>query len=89
VTPSAVPEVAVEALPADGWLVGGAVRDSILGRPVTDIDLVVPGDPEAAARTFADTVGKVAVFGLNDEFGAWRVVHHNDRWQVDFNPLNG
>ena len=61
---SSVPADAVKALPANGWLVGGAVRDSILGRPVTDIDLVAPGDPEAAARAFADTVGKVAVLAL-------------------------
>jgi tRNA nucleotidyltransferase/poly(A) polymerase len=84
-----VPQDAVKALPPDGWIVGGAVRDSILGRPVTDIDLVVPGDPEVAARAFAESVRKVAVFGLNDDFGAWRVIHHDDRWQVDFNPLNG
>lgn len=34
----------------DLWLVGGAVRDALLGRPVqTDFDLVTLGDPEALA----------------------------------------
>ena len=31
------------------WLVGGTVRDTLLGRPVTDVDLAVDGDPEATA----------------------------------------
>ena len=84
-----VPQEARAFLPEAGWIVGGAVRDEILGRPVTDLDLVVQGDPEDAAKTFAAQLGKCAAFALNDEFGAWRVVHHNDRWQVDFNPLNG
>ena len=34
------------AVPVDGaWLVGGSVRDLLLGRPVTDVDLVVRGRP--------------------------------------------
>ena len=41
------------------------------------------------ARRFAEAVGGCAVFGLNDDFGAWRVVHHRDRWQADFSPLAG
>ncbi len=86
---TAVPEGAVRLLPDGAWIVGGAVRDEILGRPVTDLDVVVNGNPETAARAFADAFGTCGVFGLNDEFGAWRVVHHDDRWQVDFNPLNG
>ena len=32
------------------WIVGGALRDELLGREVTDIDIAVEGDPEAAAR---------------------------------------
>ena len=84
-----VPKAAEELLPDGSWVVGGAVRDRILGRPITDLDVVVTGGVEAAARGFASSYGKCAVFGLNDEFGAWRVVHHDDRWQIDFNPLNG
>ena len=32
------------------WIVGGALRDELLGREVTDIDIAVEGDPETAAR---------------------------------------
>ena len=30
----------------DAWLVGGAVRDRLLGRDTDDVDLAVPGDPK-------------------------------------------
>ena len=33
----------VESLGLDAWMVGGAVRDQLLGRPVHDADFVVPG----------------------------------------------
>lgn len=88
-TGGVIPAAVLELLPAEAWIVGGAVRDEILGRPVLDVDLVVKSDPEIAARAFASAAGKAAVFGLNDEFGAWRVVHHLDRWQVDFSPMDG
>ena len=39
------------------WLVGGAVRDLLLGREVVDLDVVVEGDGIAAARTAAATLG--------------------------------
>ena len=32
------------------WLVGGAVRDRLLGRPTDDVDVALEGDPGAAAR---------------------------------------
>ncbi len=35
------------------YLVGGAVRDSLLGRPILDIDLAVEGDATALAREAA------------------------------------
>jgi tRNA nucleotidyltransferase (CCA-adding enzyme) len=39
------------------WVVGGAVRDTLLGREPRDLDLVVEGDAAAAARRLgADTV---------------------------------
>jgi len=34
---------------ADGWLVGGGVRDALLGDPVRDLDVIVAGDPTAIA----------------------------------------
>ena len=70
------------------WVVGGAVRDGLLGRPTADVDLVVAGDARAAARTLARDAGGPA-FELSGEFGAWRVIGPGRRWQVDVTPLQG
>ena len=39
------------------YLVGGPVRDLLLGRPVDDLDLVLEGDAVAVAERFAQTIG--------------------------------
>ena len=70
----------------DAWLVGGAVRDRLLGRVTTDFDVALPGDPRAAARRLARATG-AASFSLSDAFGAWRVVAPGGAWQVDLVPL--
>ncbi len=70
----------------DAWLVGGSVRDLLLGRPVTDVDLVVPGDPAAAARRLAKEGGG-SPFPLSERHGAWRVVR--DGWTVDVAACRG
>jgi len=36
-----------------GYLVGGAVRDALLGRPLVDLDFAFAGDPTPLARDFA------------------------------------
>ncbi len=71
------------------WLVGGAVRDRVLGRPLTDLDLVVDGDPEQAARAIARAAGRAACFALSEDFGAWRVVARDKAWQADLEGLRG
>ncbi len=70
------------------WTVGGALRDELLGREVTDIDIAVEGDPEAAARVFAAEV-RGPVFRLSEAFGAWRVVDRRGGRVYDFAPLQG
>jgi tRNA nucleotidyltransferase/poly(A) polymerase len=73
---------------AEGWLVGGAVRDRLLGRPTIDYDVAVPGDPRRLARA----LGRAAdahVFKLSEGFGAWRVVARDHTWQVDLLPVAG
>lgn len=69
------------------WVVGGAVRDTVLGRPVTDVDLVVGGEPEAAARAVAAAAGG-PVFPLSEEFGAWRAIAPAG-FVCDVSPLQG
>jgi hypothetical protein len=80
-------EALIGALEGDeGWLVGGAVRDELLGRPVLDVD-VACRDPARTARRFARGHGG-APFPLSERHGAWRVVLEDDR-TVDFTPLPG
>jgi poly(A) polymerase len=71
------------------WLVGGAVRDRLLGRQTVDVDVVVDGDPAQAARAIARAAPRAARFALSDEFGSWRVVARERAWQVDVEPLRG
>ena len=72
----------------EGWIVGGTVRDALLGRPVRDVDLAVAGDPEAAARAVADAV-RGPVFSLSDEFSAWRAIARREGFVCDVSPLQG
>lgn len=55
-------------------VVGGAVRDCLLGRPHHDLDLLVDGDGERIARELADRLrGRLVDLG-GDAFGSWRIV---------------
>jgi poly(A) polymerase len=72
----------------DSWIVGGALRDEMLGRPVRDIDIAVAGDPGPVARAVADSVGG-PVFRLSEAFGAWRVIDRERDQVWDFSPLQG
>jgi poly(A) polymerase len=68
------------------WLVGGAVRDRLLGRPVDDVDIALDGNPRAAARRIARATGG-ASFQLSGAFGTWRVVGPDHTWHVDLVTL--
>jgi poly(A) polymerase len=72
----------------DGWLVGGTVRDRVLGRETADFDVATAGSAADVARGLGKAAGGVA-FELSETFGAWRVVAHERTWQVDVLPLNG
>jgi poly(A) polymerase len=74
---------------SDGvWLVGGALRDRLLGRQTADYDLAVAGDPATVARALGRDAGGHA-FELSGAFAAWRVVAHDRTWQVDVLPVTG
>ena len=70
----------------EAWVVGGAVRDHLLGRETADLDLAVPEDPKGAARAVAERTGGAA-FRLSGAFGAWRVVGPDGAWHVDLVTL--
>ena len=69
----------------EAWIVGGAIRDELLGRPVLDLD-VACRDPRDAAHRYARRVGGAA-FPLSERHGAWRVVVDGTERTVDFTPL--
>ena len=70
------------------WLVGGAVRDRLLGREVDDLDLAVDGDVRAAAKRLAKAA-RGPSFELSGDFGAWRVIAGDRSWQADLSALRG
>jgi tRNA nucleotidyltransferase (CCA-adding enzyme) len=59
-----------------GWVVGGTVRDLILGSQIADVDVVVAGDPVQVARRLPG----VAV--VHERFGT--VTVRGDGFEVDF-----
>jgi poly(A) polymerase len=76
-------EAAREVLAGErAWLVGGAVRDRLLGRETDDVDLTLAGDPARHARRLGRATGGAA-FQLSGAFGAWRVVGPEHAWHVD------
>jgi tRNA nucleotidyltransferase/poly(A) polymerase len=68
----------------EAWVVGGAVRDELLGRAILDLD-VACREPERAARAYARRSGG-APFALSERWGAWRVALAGGL-TVDFTPL--
>jgi putative nucleotidyltransferase with HDIG domain len=76
------------ATPESAWLVGGAVRDRLLGRPTDDYDIAVAGDARRVARALARALD-AHTFGLSEAFGVWRVVARDHSWQVDVLPVVG
>ncbi len=74
--------------PEGAWLVGGAVRDRLLGRETTDFDVAVREQPRRVARGLARATDG-HVFSLSEGFGGWRVIARDRSWQVDVLPLAG
>lgn len=62
------------------WVVGGYVRDRLLGRPSHDLDLIVPEGGTRLARAVAKTFGG-AWFVLDDERDVGRAILHDEAGQ--------
>lgn len=80
-------------LPSDqpAFLVGGAVRDALLQRPVRDMDFAVPRDGLKLARKVADALGG-AYYPLDEARGTGRVVFirpDESRLVIDFAEFQG
>ena len=73
------------------YLVGGAIRDLLLGRPLgKDFDFVVQGEVKGLAKAVAEETGGHA-FPLDESFGTWRVILKKGkrRTELDFSLLQG
>jgi poly(A) polymerase len=70
------------------WIVGGALRDALLGRAIVDVDLAVDGSAEQAAKALARATGGHA-FALSNEFGTWRATAGEGGWTIDVAALRG
>jgi tRNA nucleotidyltransferase/poly(A) polymerase len=73
------------------YLVGGAVRDAMLGRLSFDLDFAVPADGIRLARRVADALG-ADVFPLDDERDTGRVIltlADGFREKIDFATYRG
>lgn len=77
----------IDALRSDGltaWLVGGCIRDVLLGREYTDIDVVSTTDPSAWARSWAK--GKGHWFWLDEQRRHSRILL-TQQISFDLSPL--
>lgn len=63
------------------YVIGGYVRDHLLGRPCKDIDIVVEGRGIDLARAFAEDIGSDG-FSFFENFGTAMVMHED--FQVEF-----
>ncbi|MEO5356444.1 MAG: hypothetical protein H7844_03995 [Nitrospirae bacterium YQR-1] len=71
----------------DVYVVGGTVRDILIGRELRDIDIALPGEnPYKEAKGFADKISGSFV-KLNDKFKTARVV--KGRYYFDFTSFRG
>jgi len=83
----AAARTALEERSSPVWVVGGAIRDALLGRRVADADLAVErGGEEQVARAIAKVAGGTA-FGLSEEFATWRAIAPSNDWHVDVSGL--
>jgi poly(A) polymerase len=86
-----------------GYIVGGFIRDWLLGRKTNDIDIAVSGDAITIARKVAEEIGGKFVL-LDDVNNIARVVViedkqpgktsqnqelHGAEWHFDFSPFTG
>jgi poly(A) polymerase len=78
--------LATKHIPA--FIVGGFIRDTLLGRDTADIDIAVAADALDIAAEAADALdGKFVP--LDDVNLVGRVIMPGGKWQIDFTTFNG
>ncbi len=69
-------------------LIGGAVRDALLGKALHDLDFAVQGNPVSLARAVADALGG-AFYIMDAERGTSRVILDAPTFELDFAVCRG
>ncbi len=83
---SRIPEINLPKL-TGAYIVGGSIRDLLLGHPPADYDLAVLGRPEAFAAEIASVIsGRIVTLGSPGET-LYRIV--SPRMMVDISQANG
>jgi poly(A) polymerase len=72
----------------DAYVVGGFLRDALLGRPARDVDVSIAGDPLALGGELAGILGG-HYFSLSEEQHAARVLLADRGLHIDLLPLRG
>jgi poly(A) polymerase len=87
---SAPLRAAREALAGErAWIVGGAIRDALLGREFRDLDLSFEaGREREVARSLAGAAGGHA-FVFSKEWRTWRAAWPDGAVHVDVTPIHG
>lgn len=62
----------------EAWIVGGAIRDSLLGRPVHDVDITTDARPEQIEEAFHD----VRTIDVGKAFGTIRVLWKDSIFEI-------
>jgi poly(A) polymerase len=70
------------------YIVGGFIRDTLLGCPTADIDIAIDGDALEIAADIANALN-AKFFSLDDINLIGRVILPDGKWQVDFSTFNG
>jgi putative nucleotidyltransferase with HDIG domain len=80
----------IAARNARAYLVGGAVRDRLLGQATHDLDIAVAGSAAGLGRALADSLGG-SFYVMDETFDVARVIldHEGTREIVDFARLRG
>jgi len=79
-------EIAYKRNIKEVYLVGGAVRDLLLKRPIQDWDIVLKKEVKTIAHLFAQTI-KAHFVVLDEEWKTYRVI--KEKQIYDFTPLRG
>jgi len=72
-----------DELGLETYVIGGFVRDKILGRPTKDADIVCVGDGIALAKAVARHFNPVPQVNYFKTFGTAQIVL-DDRWEIEF-----